>query len=101
MPKVSSKLATAVKTSEEFNAAACMHCGICTAVCPMGYEILPRKLFRYVQIGLEDKLLENISSVYSCLLCGMCSSNCPAGVNIPENVRFLRNYLNKKEFNLS
>ena len=101
MSRVSSKLASAVKCSDEFNADACMHCGVCTAVCPMGYEILPRKLFRYVQIGLEDKVKENISSIYSCLLCGMCAENCPAQVNIADNVRFLRKYINENEFNLS
>ncbi len=101
MSKVSSKLASAVKCSDEFNADACMHCGVCTAVCPMGYEILPRKLFRYVQVGLEDKVKENISNIYSCLLCGMCSENCPAEVNIADNVRFLRKYINENEFNLS
>ncbi len=101
MAKVSSKLASAVKCSDEFNAEACMHCGICTAVCPVGYEILPRKLFRYVQIGLEDKVKEHISDIYSCLLCGMCAANCPAKVNIADNVRFLRKYINENEFNLS
>lgn len=101
MAKVSSKLASAVKCSAEFNAEACMNCGICTAVCPMGYEILPRKLFRYVQLGIEEKIQEHRSSIYSCLLCGMCAANCPAEVNIADNVRFLRKYINETEFNLS
>jgi heterodisulfide reductase subunit C len=101
MPKVSSKLASAVKCSDTFNADACMHCGICTAVCPMGYEVLPRKLFRYVQIGLEEKVKELIPTIYSCLLCGMCAENCPAKVNIADNVRFLRKYINENKFNLS
>jgi heterodisulfide reductase subunit C len=42
MSRVSSKLALAVKCSDTFNADACMHCGVCTAVCPMGIEMLPR-----------------------------------------------------------
>jgi heterodisulfide reductase subunit C len=100
MAKVSHKLAQAVKYSEEYNADACMHCGTCTAVCPMGYEILPRRLFRVVQVGLEDKLLEHSNTIFSCLLCGMCAANCPAEVNIPENVRFLRRYINETQFNL-
>ena len=101
MAKVSSKMAADVKCSDEFNAEACMHCGTCTAVCPMGYEILPRKLFRYVQLGLEDKVKENIPNIYSCLLCGMCVANCPADVHIVDNIRFLRKYINENEFNLS
>ncbi|MCL6611657.1 MAG: 4Fe-4S dicluster domain-containing protein [Peptococcaceae bacterium] len=89
-----------VKRSGEFNANACMNCGVCSAVCPMGIELLPRKLFRYVLLGLQDKVLENRETVYSCLLCGMCEANCPAGVNIAENVRSLRYYMNKKVFKI-
>lgn len=89
-----------VKRTEEFNASACMNCGVCSAVCPMGLELLPRKLFRYVLLGLEDKVLANTETVYSCLLCKMCEANCPAQVHIAENVRFLRYYINKKVFKL-
>ncbi|MBF7083839.1 4Fe-4S dicluster domain-containing protein [Desulfallas sp. Bu1-1] len=90
----------AVKQSEAFNASACMNCGVCSAVCPMGIELLPRKLFRYVLLGLEEKVLENTETIYSCLLCKMCEANCPARVHIAENVRFLRSYINKKVFKL-
>ncbi len=100
MAKVSSKFAAEVKDSEEFNASACMHCGVCTAVCPIEREILPRKLFRYALLGLTEKVKENTATVYSCLLCKMCEENCPADVNIAENIRFLRNKVNKEDFNL-
>ncbi|MCL6634722.1 MAG: (Fe-S)-binding protein [Peptococcaceae bacterium] len=83
-----------------FNASACMNCGVCSAVCPVGLELLPRKLFRYVLLGLKEKLLENTEAIYSCLLCRMCEASCPAGVHIAENVRLLRRYINKKVFNL-
>ena len=89
-----------VKRSEEFNASACMNCGVCSAVCPMGIELLPRKLFRYVLLGLKDKVLNNKETIYSCLLCKMCEANCPAKVHIAENVRSLRYYMNKKVFKL-
>lgn len=100
MAKVSSELAARMREAEDFNAEACYHCGTCTALCPMGYEVLPRKLFRDVMLGLEDRLQEHIPTVYSCLLCRMCEENCPEDVHIAENVRCLRNYLNKNEFNL-
>jgi len=88
------------KKSKEFNASACMNCGVCSAVCPMGIELLPRKLFRYVLLGIEDKVLDNVETIYSCLLCKMCEANCPAEVHIAENVRSLRYYINKKVFKL-
>lgn len=89
-----------VKRSGRFDASACMNCGVCSAVCPMGIELLPRKLFRYVLLGVKDRVLENVETVYSCLLCRLCEVNCPAQVHIAENVRFLRYYMNKKVFKI-
>ena len=89
-----------IKKTDEFNASACMNCGVCSAVCPMGIELLPRKLFRYVLLGIGEKVLGNIEAIYSCLLCKMCEANCPAKVHIAENVRSLRYVINKKVFKL-
>lgn len=100
MQKVNPDFIEKVKVSEEFNASACMNCGTCCALCPMEIEILPRKIFRYAMLGLEDKILENSQSIYSCLLCKMCEANCPAEVHITENVRYLRHYINKNVFKL-
>ena len=83
-----------------FDADACMNCGVCTAVCPMEIDLLPRRLFRYVALGLEDRLRENTEAVYTCLLCRLCEENCPAGVHISENVRTLRHHLARTEFGL-
>jgi heterodisulfide reductase subunit C len=100
MTKVSSKLAAALKESEAFNAEACFHCGTCTALCPLSCKIVPRKLFREVMLGLEDKVKENIPDIYSCLLCRMCEEYCPAQVHITDNIRYLRKYINEAEFKL-
>lgn len=100
MAKVSSELAAKLKTSKEFNAEACYHCGTCTALCPMGYEVLPRKLFREAMLGLEEKVKARIPEIYQCLLCRMCEENCPQDVHIAENVRYLRNLINKEEMKL-
>lgn len=101
MALVNSDFIEELKSSEEFNASACMNCGVCSAVCHMGIELLPRKLFRYVMLGLRDKVLSNTETIFSCLLCKMCEVNCPAQVHIAENVRSLRYYINKKVFKLS
>jgi len=58
-------------------------------------------LFLYVGAGLEDKVLENQETIFSCLLCRLCEENCPRDVNIAEDVRFLRNYINRKVFKLA
>jgi heterodisulfide reductase subunit C len=100
MIKVSSDLAARMKNAEGFNAGACFHCGTCSALCPLGYEVLPRKLFRDVMFGLEDKVRASIPQIYSCLLCRMCEVNCPSGVHIAENIRTLRVLINEQEFGL-
>jgi heterodisulfide reductase subunit C2 len=97
---VNPKLAEEVGGDAEFNASACMNCGVCTAVCPMGIEVLPRRLFRHVMLGMEEQVLEETESIYSCLLCKMCEVNCPAGVHIAENVRSLRRHINRTAFGL-
>lgn len=100
MAKVNPAFLEKVSTSEEFNATACMNCGVCSVVCPMEIELLPRKLFRYASLGLEDKVLEHTSTIYQCLLCKMCEVNCTADVHIADNVRFLRTYISKEVFKL-
>lgn len=100
MVKVNSALAAKLKESKEFNAEACYHCGTCTALCPLDYKIVPRKLFREVMLGLEDKVIESIPDIYSCLLCRMCEEYCPADVHIAENIRYLRKLINKEEYQL-
>ena len=88
------------KVPERFDAAACMNCGECTALCPVEIDLLPRALFRYVILGLDEKVLESTPEIYSCLLCRMCEANCPAEVPIAENIRLLRGYINKNVYRL-
>ena len=88
------------KKAEGFNAGACFHCGTCTALCPLGNKMLPRKLFHAVMLGLEDNIRASIPQIFSCLLCRMCEENCPSGVRIAENVRILRRLINQREFGL-
>jgi heterodisulfide reductase subunit C len=100
MARVNSSFIDEIRLSEVFDATACMHCGQCTAICPMGLDLLPRQLFRYVVAGLEDTVVENTETVFSCLLCKLCEENCPRDVAIAENVRFLRSYVNRKVYGL-
>jgi heterodisulfide reductase subunit C len=100
MARVSSELAAKLKKSIEFNAEACFHCGTCTALCPLGSKIVPRKLFREVMLGLNVMVKDSIPDIYSCLLCRMCEEYCPAEVHIAENMRYLRKYINEEIFEL-
>ncbi len=98
--RVDPTLRQALGDGNGFDASSCLNCGSCTALCPLGLELFPRKLFRYALLGARDKLVENTDTVYSCLLCKMCEENCPAGVHITDNVRALRVYLGREVFHL-
>ena len=76
---VNPALAAELDCSDEFNADACMNCGVCSAICPMGVDVQPRMLFRYVLLGMEERVTAGIETVFSCLLCKMCEENCPVG----------------------
>ena len=86
-------LADELRRIGSYDAEACMNCGVCTAVCPLEIDLLPRRLFRYVELGLADRVREESETVFSCLLCRACEESCPADVHITENVRVLRHWL--------
>ena len=91
-------LAQHIWPGSDLNVEACMNCGVCSAVCPMGIELLPRRLFRFVLLGMEDRVRQESEAVFSCLLCRLCEVNCPADVQVAENVRSLRHYFNTHVF---
>jgi heterodisulfide reductase subunit C len=86
-------LADELRLIGSYDAEACMNCGVCTAVCPLEIALLPRRLFRYVELGLADRVRDESETVFSCLLCRACEESCPAEVHITENVRVLRHWL--------
>lgn len=90
-------LADELQRIGSYDAEACMNCGVCTAVCPLEIDLLPRRLFRYVELGLADRVREESETVWSCLLCRACEESCPADVHITENVRVLRHWLLEEE----
>ena len=93
--------AAQVARGAPFDAGACLNCGSCTALCPLGLAGFPRRLFRYAVLGAREKVVAEAETVYSCLLCKMCEENCPAGVHITDNVRALRVFLGREEFGLA
>ena len=76
------------------DAAACFNCGNCTAVCSLSSEAVPfpRKVIRYLQLGLKDKLFES-PEPWLCYYCGDCSETCPRQANPGEVMMGLRRYL--------
>ena len=85
---------------EEFgvrDAAKCFNCGNCTAVCSLSNETIPfpRKVIRYLQLGLNDKLMQS-AEPWMCYYCGDCSETCPRQANPGEVMMGLRRYLTSR-----
>ena len=79
------------------DAATCFNCGNCTAVCSLSTEDtpFPRKVIRYLQLGLQDKLVQS-PEPWLCYYCGDCSETCPRQANPGEVMMGLRRYLTSR-----
>jgi ferredoxin len=71
----------------------CFNCGNCTAVCPLSQDTtaFPRKMVRYIQIGLKDKLT-CASEPWLCYSCGECAATCPRDATPVNTMAALRRY---------
>lgn len=73
---------------------ACMQCGNCASACPLstGESTFPRRIYRYLQLGLRDKLLE-APEPWLCYYCGDCNTDCPRGAEPAETMMATRRWL--------
>ena len=79
------------------HAEKCYDCGTCSAVCPLSAEgnVFPRRMVRYIQMGLEEKLLQS-ADPWLCYYCGTCSEKCPRGAEPGETMMAARRYLTSR-----
>ncbi len=79
------------------NASTCFNCGNCTAVCDLSSEDtpFPRKVIRYLQLGLEDKLMQS-PEPWLCYYCGDCTDTCPRQADPGQLMMGLRRYLTSR-----
>lgn len=75
----------------------CFNCGNCTAVCGLSKDqtVFPRKIIRYMQLGLEEKLLES-PEPWLCYYCGTCSDTCPRQAQPGELMMAARRWLTSR-----
>lgn len=71
-----------------------MQCGNCAAACPLSQDenTFPRKIYRYLQLGLKDKVLES-PEPWLCYYCGDCNTDCPRGAEPAETMMATRRWL--------
>lgn len=74
----------------------CYQCGTCTATCPLSeeYTIASRRLIKYVQLGLKEKVLCDVTP-WVCYYCGDCSKTCPKEAAPGEIIMAVRRYITK------
>src|SRR5512147_1928207 len=75
----------------------CFNCGTCSAICAHaeGQDAFPRRMIRYVQLGLEQRLLES-PEPWLCYYCGACSTTCPRDADPAELMMTLRRWLTSR-----
>ncbi len=85
-------------------AAKCMYCGFCEAVCPTlyhgphrGYGPRGRLLVAKTLLETKNPTPEALASIYSCLACRACTVKCVVGIEVGVVMHTLR-YLYSKGY---
>jgi ferredoxin/nitrate reductase gamma subunit len=91
--RVDPQFLTEFKKYGVVNVEKCFNCGNCTAVCPLSTdsETFPRRLIRYAQLGLKEKLLSS-KELWLCYYCGECTQTCPQQADPGEFMATARRY---------
>jgi ferredoxin len=73
--------------------SACYNCGVCSAICPLSVDgtSFPRRISRYAQLGLRDKLLSS-PELWSCYGCAECTESCPTQADPASFMAAARRY---------
>jgi len=73
--------------------SACYNCGVCSAICPLSEDgaSFPRRMSRYAQLGLRDKLLSS-PELWSCYGCSECTDSCPTNADPASFMAAARRY---------
>jgi electron transport complex protein RnfC len=74
---------TVMKKAPEQPTFACVRCGRCEKVCPVG--IVPWLVHRELEADTPDPLL--LFHAEDCIGCRVCSAVCPSGIGLVEEVR--------------
>ncbi len=92
MKGTSGILALDAKTARSAQASACIRCGKCIAVCPMGLQ--PYLLSDYA----ENERFEDAEKAHAldCIECGSCAYVCPANRHLVQEIRLAKSQIMQK-----
>ena len=86
-------IALTEKESKLPKTSACIRCGACTNVCPLG--LAPAQIL--LAYKKKDADMLRALSVDSCMLCGCCSFNCPANRPLVQTNSLSKQLLRQKK----
>jgi len=80
------------------NIDLCFQCGACSSGCPLAQEmdLLPSKVVRYAQLGIEEVL--DSKTIWVCSTCFNCEVRCPRGIDIANVMEALRQMVLRKKY---
>lgn len=82
--------ALSIKDSMPKRQTACIHCGRCASVCPMG--LLPTAFAKAMNVDAAEERAQRLESakINLCIECGSCSFICPAARPLVETNRLAK-----------
>jgi heterodisulfide reductase subunit C len=80
------------------NIDLCFQCGAWSSGCPLAQEmdLLPSKVIRYAQLGIEEVL--DSKTIWVCSTCFNCEVRCPRGIDIANVMEALRQLVLRKKY---
>ncbi|PKM65673.1 MAG: hypothetical protein CVU95_13880 [Firmicutes bacterium HGW-Firmicutes-2] len=79
-----SKGSHGINTGLHGSVRACISCGQCQNVCPVG--LIPHLLHKHVEQGLVNESLANLR-IFDCIECNLCNYVCPSKIDLIGSIR--------------
>jgi len=86
-------LALTAKDTQRGQTHACIRCGTCVSVCPVG--LMPLEVMRNIQNDQLDAAVD--TGLMDCIACGSCSFACPSNIPLVQNMHYAKGHLTAQQ----